>query len=882
VLTLKTLGGVALFRDGAPIGGRSSQRRRLALLAVLAVAGEKGVSRDKAVSFLWPEHDTNRARHALSQLLYAIRRDLGDECILAGVDDLRLNVSCVGTDVGTFERARLTGDLDAAVTAYSGAFLDGFFLGNAPGFETWAGQERERLESAFRDVLVEQARAAGARGDAQSRTEWLKRIWHLDPLNAVAIRDLLLALEAMGDRAIAIRYARRYEAQLRDETGLEPGSEIQALISRMTRPQETSKSVGVAPDQAASGARGIRDELPGDDSAGDHAGPAASPTIHGRRRALVGLSMVPLIALAMMVTTQRGVRKAGIPGVIVLGAVQGPDTTLALAVAEVLRSELAASKSLRVLSQASLGQTLQLMKKDPGFPLADSVALEVADRRGVPFVLLTTAAPLGSGARIVARLIETRGPDTEGLTLAVDAAESKEVIPAVRRLALDVRSRVTGRRSPTVALDPLPAVSTSSLPALRAYAMARRAAASGDRWQAVAHGLTAVALDSNFAMAHYLLGDQFWFLDRQSRSDYHLTAAVRLGGRLPLRERLVVRARYMHIVRDNLDSATVYWNQLVSAFPDEALGYEGRAWTHRADGRYLEAFYAADSALRLDPDARSPNENNKLQALLEARPSGHVDTAAALAYAATLGSWALVQAQRTAAMERGDWEAALRSIDATYPPMPGCGSYWAAPERQAVLIAANRVAEAAREVQTILCWANGPGGWPLSQMYIPNTLLMQGRAEVLDSVTRRRAVGYAMRALDFVDSADISVPAIARIVERAADIGARGNDSQVVSRARQMLLLRDAGRGLPSYRLALLTIEAADAFQHGDMEVAADRAHRARQRTFHGRSLHIATLLEADALAAVGDRDSADSLYRQAQAPAAYLDRRMTGRLAVR
>jgi DNA-binding SARP family transcriptional activator len=877
MLSLKTLGGVALFRDGAPLGGRSSQRRRLALLAILAVAGEKGVSRDKAVSFLWPEHNTSRARHALSQLLYAIRQDLGEECIRAGVDDLRLNASCVATDIATFDRARLTADFDGAVAAYQGPFLDGFHLGDAPEFESWAAQERDRLRDAFREVLEEKAKAAAAGEDLRGRSEWLKRLWLLDPLNSRAIADLVLALDAIGDRATAIRYARRHEAQLREETGLQPSTEIQALISRISRSEATGQRAEVPPELLTEFPK-FRDNAP--DAGAIERGGVGTRVNPSALRIVIGLS-VTLTALGMSIAMRNRFSDAASPTPVVLGTVQGPDTVLDLAVGEVLRSELAASKSIRVLSQASIAQTLQLMNKDPRVPLVDSTALEVADRRGVPHVILATAVPLGSGARIVARLIETRRSDAQGVALVADAATSKDVIPAVRRLVLDVRSRISGRRA-AVALDPLPAVSTSSLPALRAYALARRAAASGDRWQAVNHGLTAIALDSSFAMAHYLLGDQFWFLDRQSLSDHHLTRAVRLSDRMPLRERLAARARYTHIVRDDLDSATVYWNQLTLAFPEDPLGYEGRAWTHRAAGRYMEAFYAADSALLLDPDARSPNENNKLQALLEARPSGHVDTVAALAYASTLGGWALVQAQRTAAMERGDWNAALRSIDATYPPMPGCGSYWAAPERQAVLIAANRTADAARELQTILCWANGPGGWPMAQMYIPNALLMQGRAEVLDSMTRRRAVGYAMRVLDFVDSADISVPAVARMVERAADIGARANDSSVVSRTRRMLTTRDAGRGLRSYRLALLTVDAADAFRLGDMAAAADRAHRARQRTFHGRALHIAALIEADAYAAMGQQMRAESLYVEAHAPGAFLDRRRGRSLVVR
>ena len=43
MLRLMTFGGLTLLRDGAPHVGPASQRRRLALLALVAVAGKKGL-----------------------------------------------------------------------------------------------------------------------------------------------------------------------------------------------------------------------------------------------------------------------------------------------------------------------------------------------------------------------------------------------------------------------------------------------------------------------------------------------------------------------------------------------------------------------------------------------------------------------------------------------------------------------------------------------------------------------------------------------------------------------------------------------------------------------------------------------------------------------
>lgn len=63
---LQTFGGLALV-DGAG-AGVATQRRRLGLLALLAAAGERGLTRDKLLAYLWPESPPENARHSLDKL----------------------------------------------------------------------------------------------------------------------------------------------------------------------------------------------------------------------------------------------------------------------------------------------------------------------------------------------------------------------------------------------------------------------------------------------------------------------------------------------------------------------------------------------------------------------------------------------------------------------------------------------------------------------------------------------------------------------------------------------------------------------------------------------------------------------------------------------
>jgi len=76
MLFLKTFGGLSVEVSGAPGSGAAQQRKTLALLALLAASGRRGVSRDKLSAYLWPESDSEHARNLLKQACYALRRDL--------------------------------------------------------------------------------------------------------------------------------------------------------------------------------------------------------------------------------------------------------------------------------------------------------------------------------------------------------------------------------------------------------------------------------------------------------------------------------------------------------------------------------------------------------------------------------------------------------------------------------------------------------------------------------------------------------------------------------------------------------------------------------------------------------------------------------------
>ncbi|TFH62120.1 MAG: hypothetical protein E4G90_09430, partial [Gemmatimonadales bacterium] len=151
---LRLFGGISLHaRSGAAVPERVVQQRPLAVLALLAVAREGGSTRDKLIGYLWPESEKERARHRLADVVYLIRKSLGEDAVLSAGDMLRLNAAVVQSDVGAFLDALDSKDRETAVELYKGPFLDGFNASGAPEFERWVESERQRLAGEYADTL---------------------------------------------------------------------------------------------------------------------------------------------------------------------------------------------------------------------------------------------------------------------------------------------------------------------------------------------------------------------------------------------------------------------------------------------------------------------------------------------------------------------------------------------------------------------------------------------------------------------------------------------------------------------------------------------------------------------------------------------------------
>ncbi|HLS48293.1 MAG TPA: BTAD domain-containing putative transcriptional regulator, partial [Gemmatimonadales bacterium] len=240
---LRTLGTLALERDGVPVEGISIHRNALALLAILAADG--ATSRDRVMALLWPESDSDRASGSLRQLLHHLRHRLGATDLFLGRPQLALDPAMIGSDVERFREALAAGEFATAASLYRGPFLDGAHFNGSPELEQWIDERRTALARDHAVALERAAEASNAGGDLRGAVLWWERRQELDPLDGRVTLELMRALAAAGRRHTALELAQAHSTLLLQETGLPPDPGVTTLAESLRQ------SLAAAPDPAA-------------------------------------------------------------------------------------------------------------------------------------------------------------------------------------------------------------------------------------------------------------------------------------------------------------------------------------------------------------------------------------------------------------------------------------------------------------------------------------------------------------------------------------------------------------------------------------------------------------------------------------------------------
>lgn len=275
------------------------------------------------------------------------------------------------------------------------------------------------------------------------------------------------------------------------------------------------------------------------------------------------------------------------------------DSTLKRAV----EVKLGESPHFNVLNEPNLRATLRLMERPTSVRLVPPLDREVCQRAGATVAIGGSIVAVGDA---YALSLDARNCRT-GASVAHEegrASGRERVLPTLGELLPPFRRRL-GESLATIERfnTPLAQATTSSLSALKAYAMGDENRLQDKEEESLAFYRMAVELDPQFAIAWARLAAVYRILGQYDRSREAMAHAFQLRERVSEREKLYISAHYyVDFTRDFAAAIRTYqlWTQ---TYPRDWIPYNNLADVATISGLYDTSIPAGEQALRLNPNS---------------------------------------------------------------------------------------------------------------------------------------------------------------------------------------------------------------------------------------------------------------------------------------
>jgi serine/threonine-protein kinase len=561
--------------------------------------------------------------------VYRLRATLGEDCIEAGRDTLRLNPAVVRADVTDFEALLDQGEMEKALELYRGPFLDGFHLKGSSEFEDWRSALALRLGQRFEEALEKLAVRAGGQRDWKRAIGLWERLSAHDPLNTRLALGRMRSMALSGDLGNAIQAGEEHTRLLRDELSAEAPPELTALLERLRSGEWKAGEQNIEGWKAGEGepletpagrilppsALSYPPGLPGSGRGLAHPTTGARPGLHRIPWQRIGLAGVGVLvaaagALALGRWTAPGPGGGSVSAAYERTAIavlpfqnlspEGPHAYFAAALQDELLSQLARVPGISLRGRASV----------MGYAGTTKTIREIAEELAVGSIVEATVQILDERLRVNVHLMDAGTEEhlwAERYDRDLDDAFGVQSEIA-QRIVAAVGTTLTGREARAMAAAPTdnPEAYLLYLQGLEYY---RRPGYLRRNWE-IAEDLfhRAVALDSTFALAFAALSEvhgwMSWFRydfspERLARQREAAETALRLQPDLPQAHFAVGSVHY----HGSMDwrSALQEYRVALEGLPNDAELWAQIGYVHRRMGHWEEALDALERALVLDP-----------------------------------------------------------------------------------------------------------------------------------------------------------------------------------------------------------------------------------------------------------------------------------------
>jgi eukaryotic-like serine/threonine-protein kinase len=311
------------------------------------------------------------------------------------------------------------------------------------------------------------------------------------------------------------------------------------------------------------------------------------------------------------------------------------------------------SPFLNVLPENKVASTLKLMMRPRDTKLTPDVARELCERADSKAYIAGSIASLGSEYVVGLKAVNCHTGDTLAQEQAT-ASSKEKVLDALGQTASKLRGELGESLVTVQKFDvPLQEATTSSLEALQAFSVGRKAYSEKGPVAALSDYQRAIQLDPNFAMGHWAVAAGYAGLGEVGRANEDFTKAFELREHASEREKLLFSAAYYENVTGQLEKATQTYQEWIAAYPRDLTAHLDLGNAYAELAQYEKAAESYRECLRLDPLSGS-SYGNLSNALLALQRFDESQQIIQMAQARKLDRFTLRNALYALAFLRGD------------------------------------------------------------------------------------------------------------------------------------------------------------------------------------------------------------------------------------
>jgi serine/threonine protein kinase/tetratricopeptide (TPR) repeat protein len=268
---------------------------------------------------------------------------------------------------------------------------------------------------------------------------------------------------------------------------------------------------------------------------------------------------------------------------------------------EALAVKMMESPYLNIFTEEGVSETLRLMARPKDSRITSEIGREICLRQGLRALVGGSITVMGGTYAIQLKAVEAQS----GSVLAMEQVEARskdEVLGQLGRSAVRLREKLGESLSTIQKFDvPLEQATTSSLEALRAYAMGSEKSSKGLYSDAILFFRRAADLDPNFALAHSALASMYSNTGQGKLSREAAKKAFDLRDRVSEREKLRLAFTYHFQVTEDDEQAIEAGKLYKQSYPRDGKLINNLGVCYQRIGQLEKALEEYGESIRQEP-----------------------------------------------------------------------------------------------------------------------------------------------------------------------------------------------------------------------------------------------------------------------------------------